>query len=271
MFVSDSQFDFFSSGRIHPNYSFNFSWQCTPINRRSFDRNSEAEADRDLGHLLIDPSGRSSSLFTPNGSIGFFIQRRRFLHSKSRTKNFKVYFDPEHHLTLMQFRAPIIQGMMANFVNELFEVIGLYKFNHVVVLSSYDMTLRVDSQIQDSNLRWLCHSRSLTPSVILPSEIKQLELEMEDGMPSPTEGEQLPHLPGSGFTRKFLLLAQKKSFDNAVALFAFVSEGDNRIDASLLASFLDGILHLNSAKNGWKPPPSWNMLFGSEIASGLYN
>ncbi|KAJ9086314.1 hypothetical protein DSO57_1005304 [Entomophthora muscae] len=185
--------------------------------------------------------------------------------------NGEVYFDPEHHLTLMQFRAPIIQGMMANFVNELFEVIGLYKFDHVVILSSYDMTLRVDSQIQDSNLRWLCHSRSLAPSVILPSEIKQLELEMEGAMPSPTEGEQLPHLPGSGFTRKFLLLAQKKSFDNAVALFAFVSEGDNRIDASLLASFLDGILHLKSAKNGWKPPPSWNMLFGSEIASGLYN
>lgn len=185
--------------------------------------------------------------------------------------NGEVYFDQVHNLTLLQFRAPIFKGLMANFVNELCDVISFYKFKNVIVLTSYDMTLRLDSQIQNPHPRWLCHTRTLKPSIALPSEFEQLEFDFtEDDLSKVSKNKHVPQLPGSGFARKLLLLAREKAIDQLLALITFVSEGDNRFDALQLASSLNRVLNVKPDCE-WKFPPSWNMLFGTEMPADLYN
>lgn len=189
--------------------------------------------------------------------------------------NGEIYYDKNKKVTFLQFRAPIGQGLMNNFVSELTEVVIKYAFKNVLVLSSYDMTLRIDSQIQNSQIRWLCNEPSLKPTISLPEEILKLEFEVKRNEYSiedtPASQDEIPSLPGSGFTRKFLMLAHQKSLNQITALFSFVSEGDNRNDALLFADNLSKICDLNTETTSWKAPPSWDSLFGSEVPLEMYN
>ena len=80
-------------------------------------------------------------------------------------------------------------------------------------------------------------------------------------------GAKRKHFPGSGNLRHFIRMAEhdKYSKREVVAVVMFASEGDNSGDAKEMASLISNSLNLQVSE--WKPPPSWEGVFGDAVSS----
>lgn len=86
----------------------------------------------------------------------------------------------------------------------------------------------------------------------------------------------VPFIPGGGLTRRILSSFPQKWSTPVLSLLQFVFEGDNRVDAQLLASVVSKLFDTLPLDNGpseidWKQPKSWNGgLFGTPHDQTLY-
>lgn len=81
----------------------------------------------------------------------------------------------------------------------------------------------------------------------------------------------VPFIPGGGLTRRIFASISKDWPIPTASLLQFVMEGDNRVDAHLLAGAVAKVLNLDSQIQAWRQPTSWDEgLFGAPHDQTLY-
>lgn len=81
----------------------------------------------------------------------------------------------------------------------------------------------------------------------------------------------IPFIPAGGLTRRILSSLPPQWTVPTGSLLQFVTEGDNRSDASLMAAVVAKVLSLDSIIKEWKQPFSWQQgLFGTPQDQTLY-
>jgi proteasome assembly chaperone 2 len=79
----------------------------------------------------------------------------------------------------------------------------------------------------------------------------------------------IPLIPGGGLTRRILSSFPAGWKIPTASLLQFVLEGDNRVDAGLLASVVIKVINKDIAQ--WRQPGSWrDGLFGTPHDQTLY-
>ena len=81
----------------------------------------------------------------------------------------------------------------------------------------------------------------------------------------------IPFIPGGGLTRRIITSLPSNWSVPVASLLQFVLEGDNTVDASLLAAVVAKVLSIDSLIKEWKQPSSWQQgLFGTPQEQTLY-
>ena len=183
------------------------------------------------------------------------------------------------------------QPRKQEFVDSLFQFVQEHRFSAVLILSGVDMSDRTDAQMMWVSLCLIipsflmCWPRTPTYYIRPPnssswessplSPISQLPIpeytspvSQHPGASPQTEG-PIPFIPGGGLTRRILSNLPPNWDIPTAALLQFVLEGDNRSDASLMASVTAKVLSLEVPE--WKEPSSWQHgLFGTPHEQTLY-
>ncbi|KAJ1652963.1 Proteasome assembly chaperone 2 [Dispira simplex] len=103
-----------------------------------------------------------------------------FGHSKDTLSlSLEVYQSPDHHITVLQQRAPSLPKQQRTFVANLTKFIQVHQFSHTVVLASVDASLRNDQQLARGPLLLLPTEMSPLPFVTQATELGIEVLEKE--------------------------------------------------------------------------------------------
>ncbi|KAI9208709.1 PAC2 family-domain-containing protein [Polychytrium aggregatum] len=178
--------------------------------------------------------------------------------------SFEVYQDADSLLTVVQLRSLVIKTKIDLFAKDLQDWIEQSEFKQVVQLTGCDARRRLDPQIQSVPVRFAWANQ---PTKIFENEVAAYGWKaLEPVDPSALDGavnHAIP--PGAGSTR-YLLEHFGSSTVPIIAVIWFASEGDNIPDAVNLAGFADTLLHgPKDTPIQWKPPHSWNLLFGGRL------
>jgi proteasome assembly chaperone 2 len=112
-------------------------------------------------------------------------------------------------------------------------------------------------------------SLSTLPIPVYTSPIRQ-HMQPSEQESKDDEG-NIPFIPGGGLTRRILASIPQDWDVPTASLLQFVMEGDNRIDAHLLAGVVAKVLNFDSQIQTWRQPNSWNEgLFGAPHDQTLY-
>lgn len=88
---------------------------------------------------------------------------------------------------------------------------------------------------------------------------------------NPEENNTIPFIPGGGLTRRILQSLPDGWSVPTACLLQFVFEGDNRADATILASVVAKVIGVDESCLPWKQPSSWREgLFGAPHDQTLY-
>ena len=177
------------------------------------------------------------------------------------------------------------------FIDSLFQFVREYRLSAVLILSGVDMSNRTDAQMMwvdpcdpclvisyalprtptyfirpPNSSSW--ENSPLSPISQLPIPEYTSPVSQHPGVAPQTEG-PIPFIPGGGLTRRILSNLPTDWNIPTAALLQFVLEGDNRSDASLMASVTAKVLSLEVPE--WKEPSSWQQgLFGTPHDQTLY-
>ncbi|RUS16137.1 PAC2 family-domain-containing protein [Endogone sp. FLAS-F59071] len=173
----------------------------------------------------------------------------------------EVFQSADRKWTVIQQRAPLNTKKL--FVANLLAFIKAHSFSQVILLSSADASSRIDVQITGQPFRILAHppnhpliahAQSLGLSLLEiqpPSEsdvyLRRLEEQEGTRQARNDDDEEVPQIPGGGVTRA-LFIALKRAAVPVVAVLVFALEG----------------------VSGWRPPKSWEGLFGTPYQTELY-
>jgi proteasome assembly chaperone 2 len=121
-------------------------------------------------------------------------------------------------------------------------------------------------QLAGTSLQSLSH----LPIPLYSSPVQPNPYLDQDGISGNTIPLQIPFIPGGGLTRRILSSISTSKWEIPVAsLVHFAMEGDNRVDANLLASVVAKVLGIEVSQ--WKQPGSWHVgLFGTPHDQSLY-
>jgi len=211
--------------------------------------------------------------------------------------NIEVFFSEKHELTIIQQRAPVIQGKSNIFTTNLIEWIRENHFKRVLLLSSADSSHRIDTQITDNTqLRYTAISTKNLDKILLErltslqfKELEngtqshdQMEIEVSQSLSKMQIGQQPEvsiadptlFLRRAGITHRFFRICKNICNNmNALALIIFCSEGENIPEAVTIANATNALLQLLPVTNNnlvWIPPKSWEFIRGSAYDAALY-
>ncbi|EAU91508.1 hypothetical protein CC1G_01997 [Coprinopsis cinerea okayama7 len=174
-------------------------------------------------------------------------------------------------LVVLQQRSPILVSRKQEFVDALIDFIQISQFSAVLFLSGVDPTNRADSQMFTPTFQLrVPHSPALADTTLQFLDQKIIPPYQQD---SDSSGKaEVPFIPGGGLTRRILSSIPEGWAVPAGSLLQFVIEGDNRADATLLATVVSKVLKIEShIGTHWRPPSSWAVgLFGSPHEQDLY-
>ncbi|KAF8737391.1 hypothetical protein AX14_012891 [Amanita brunnescens Koide BX004] len=189
------------------------------------------------------------------------------------TTPFELYTNDIVNVAVIQQRSPVLKSRKQEFADSLVAFIKTSGVSAVLFLSGVDVSDRTDSQM-------------FTPTYkIQPpgSELATSALKKINALPIPTysspvsqhpragDDTSIPFIPGGGLTRRILSSLPKNWSIPTATLLQFVSEGDNRGDAHLLAAAVAKVLDIDHAISEWKRPGSWEQgLFGTPHEQTLY-
>ncbi|KAL7752872.1 hypothetical protein RI367_001875 [Sorochytrium milnesiophthora] len=180
----------------------------------------------------------------------------------------ELYQSHDRRLAVLQQRAPISRGLMADFTRDLVAWIGAMEFAGVLVVASADASYRVDSQIEGTpSFRFLSVIPASTTDAAQALGIKELEQQQQQV----ANAQKRLHVEGSGILSH---LAQQlpelgsSTLKHAMALLAFTLEGDNLLDTVQTAQHVLRMLQASPYSlalegSALKFPPSWG-----DVASG---
>ncbi|KAJ3366442.1 Proteasome assembly chaperone 2 [Allomyces javanicus] len=166
----------------------------------------------------------------------------------------EVYLDPHRKITVLQQRAPIVQGYSAAFTQALVEWIKTVGFARVVLVASSDAAFRTDTLIEGTpSFRVI----TVPGEHAVPSDlpVKRLEPDFADGK-----------LKGSA-NLSHLLASAKAGLAPQIpvtALVVFTLEGDNLQDTLMTYQHLSKLLDLPT---NTRFPLSWQDLYGTNTST----
>ncbi|TFK23666.1 hypothetical protein FA15DRAFT_593721 [Coprinopsis marcescibilis] len=186
-----------------------------------------------------------------------------------------VFGKPGFNIVVTQQRSPVLVTQKQEFVEALFQFIQASKFSAVLFLSGVDSINRNDSQMFTPTFQI---RRPNTPS------LEDSPLHLLQKLPIPVfrsstfviggtgeDQSEMPFIPGGGLTRRILSSLPENWSTPTGSLLQFVMEGDNRADATLLASVVAKVTEIDSQISEWKQPSTWKVgLFGSPHEQDLY-
>ncbi|KAH9002093.1 PAC2 family-domain-containing protein [Lactarius hatsudake] len=177
-------------------------------------------------------------------------------------------------IVLIQQRSPVLVPRKQAFIDSLFQFVQEQRLSAVLILSGVDMSDRTDAQMltptyyirPPNSSSW--ENSPLSPISQLPIPEYTSPVSQHPGTPPQSEG-PIPFIPGGGLTRRILSNLPVTWNIPTAALLQFVLEGDNRSDASLMASVTAKVLSLEVP--AWREPSSWQQgLFGTPHDQTLY-
>lgn len=148
-------------------------------------------------------------------------------------------FDSEH-ITILQQRSPVLKALRSVFVDRLMQWIRDAHFANVLILSSMDAAMRMGNEFATPIL----HIRPLMADTTDLSDA--IARALPAFKPATYQGEGIPPLPGSGMTRMCLEHAPACT----TAILMFCAEGDNRMDAHILARLVSDVCQLGLCTYG---------------------
>ncbi|KAN0133961.1 PAC2 family domain containing protein [Lactarius tabidus] len=177
-------------------------------------------------------------------------------------------------IVVIQQRSPVLVPRKQEFIESLFQFVREHRLSAVLILSGVDMSDRTDAQMMTptyyirppNSSSW--ENSPLFPISQLPIPEYTSPVSQHPGVAPQTEG-PIPFIPGGGLTRRILSNIPADWNVPTAALLHFVLEGDNRSDASLMASVTAKVLSLEVPE--WREPSSWQQgLFGTPHDQTLY-
>ncbi|KAL4073931.1 PAC2 family-domain-containing protein [Scleroderma yunnanense] len=177
------------------------------------------------------------------------------------------------NIAVIQQRSPVLRSFKQDFTDALLEFISASYVSAVIFLAGVDMSNRTDAQmLTPTTYIRPPSSPSVTPTPLMSlpdlpippysSPVAQFILPGQDQC-------NIPFVPGGGLTRRILSSIPTSWKIPTVCLLQYVVEGDNRLDAHLLATVLAKLL--NTHTTSWKQPTTWSDgLFGSPHDQTLY-
>ncbi|KAF9506188.1 hypothetical protein BS47DRAFT_1353020 [Hydnum rufescens UP504] len=180
------------------------------------------------------------------------------------TTPLEVYGRQGFPFHLIQQRSPVIKSRKRECVDALFKFITNSGFSAVLILSGLDLSNRVDAHMYTP-------AYHLIPTQISPASIASSPLSLITSTipPFSTSSTTEPVLPSSGITPLILKSLPSTQFPPTALILQYVLEGDNREDASLLATIVARVI--GSQPFAWKEPESWMQgLFGTPHDQTLF-
>ncbi|KAK4309407.1 hypothetical protein Pmani_018983 [Petrolisthes manimaculis] len=183
--------------------------------------------------------------------------------SKDVTTSADVHVASNLSLVFLQIRSPLIKGERLSLMKELCTWIKTVGIKEVVVLAACNAYERWSSdQLFGSQLRYLT---SKLPETQLEALRNAGGMELEER--TSENGTKHRFLSGAGFVKQFLDTCELPT----TALFKFVDEGDNTIDAVALVNYLNAWKTFIKEKDPkWKFPFSWEKMFGEQALPSIY-
>jgi proteasome assembly chaperone 2 len=191
----------------------------------------------------------------------------------------EVFQSKDRKWTAVQQRAPVDSGKWHPFADNLLAFIQGARFAQVVLLASSDASRRTDVQLEGQAFRILTTPTLPAPlaSRISTLGLRPLEKVSGENVMVPDDGldgddPSVPAIWGGGMAR-FIFLRMKEAGVGAAAVVRFAMEGDNVPDAIAFSNCLNAMLELiqpGKAPDGWRPPRSWEGLFGTPYEQELY-
>jgi len=171
----------------------------------------------------------------------------------------EVYRASKYNITIVQQRAPVMQGMVRTFVGELMGWISQAGFMHTLLLSSADASCRNDLMLAGQ----------------LHHVVNRVEFPMHErftalGIPSLTEnsrGEDEVFAPRRGFSRQLMEAAEEEAHPVGM-LLSLCYEGDNVPQSQQLGAAVCCVLGLaEQGVNKLVEPQSWKHIRGAPFST----
>jgi len=178
-------------------------------------------------------------------------------------------------VVIIQQRSPVLKSHKDAFVASLTSWIRESQFKSALFLTGLDLSDRRDAQMGTPTYH-LFHSSS-QPQSHPEFDLSQIPPYKPSPTPSSLSGDQSNtgsdantrvYLPGAGLTSRFLssLSDPTVSSTTPLVILQYVLEGDNRLDAHLLARRVLQVLRLSKRDEmEIREPVSWKGLFGEAV------
>eukprot|EP01132_Coremiostelium_polycephalum_P010386 gene10386-12757_t len=184
----------------------------------------------------------------------------------------EVYQSPNKQITIVQQRAPIIEGHIKLFAKKLHQWIHQQQFKEILFIASTNANKRVDSQLEGVQIRYIKTENICKESIDRVAMIKVPEMERESRYMD--EVVQLgSRLTGLG-KELYTLLQSPQSTVPFLCLNLFCSEGENTIEslemADFVAKYLDFVKVDQTTPTNFVTPNSWSLLQGPTYDQSLF-
>ncbi|KAH7888704.1 PAC2 family-domain-containing protein [Phlebopus sp. FC_14] len=179
-------------------------------------------------------------------------------------------------IAVIQQRSPVLKAFKKDFCHDLLEFTRTSGVSAVIFMAGVDMSNRHDAQMLTPTT-YFCPPGSPSLASTPLASLAQLPIPpYSSPVPQfpPTDGEKsvvsvVPFIPGGGLARRILGSVPSSWQIPTLCLLQYVMEGDNRLDAQLLAVVVAKAL--NHSVSSWKQPPTWGYgLFGTPHDQTLY-
>ncbi|KAJ8654268.1 hypothetical protein O0I10_010090 [Lichtheimia ornata] len=205
--------------------------------------------------LFVHTLGLERVGFINNDAVMSVAGKREGVQGPGVAVAVEVYQSSDRRWTMIQQRAPTYKGKRRGYIKDLVAFVQKYKFDHVMVLTSADASLRTDAQITS------------VPFRVVGTEDAILQKAQDIGIPRLDTDEKDVHGTGMGVP---FFSALKEAHINTTMMIMFALEGDNVNDAVLFTNMFNTLFQLRADQGSWTPPPSWDFLFGTPFNQELY-
>ncbi|KAG6369546.1 PAC2 family-domain-containing protein [Boletus reticuloceps] len=232
---------------------------------------AQLAADLLIASLKLDRVG----VFDPKYLVPVVGAREDSDGTDGLTTPIELFGEASNTIAVIQQRSPVLKSSKQQFTDTLLEFIRNSGVSAVIFMGGVDTSDRTDSQMH-------------TPTTfILPPVSPPLDggpLASLTDLPVPpyssplprdlrSEGSSwpVPFIPGGGITYRLLSSIPDSWQIPTVGLLQYAMEGDNRLDAQLLATVAAKALGSTAVISTWTQPTAWvHGLFGTPHDQTLY-
>uniref|UniRef100_A0A7S2W2H9 Proteasome assembly chaperone 2 n=1 Tax=Mucochytrium quahogii TaxID=96639 RepID=A0A7S2W2H9_9STRA len=181
--------------------------------------------------------------------------------------NLEVFRIPDHNVTILQIRAPIVEGAAGAFAQELATWSKSSKFSCLVLVGAADSSSNFEQEV-------MLHQFRHIKTASIPPELSErlaktglVELVQSQLLAASSKTARLPLSKGGLMTHLHRICAS----DNLpfLGLVLFCKEGFNVPEACMMTAAVNLLLNvIQPAPQRWTPPATWQYLDGAAPLQG---